>query len=220
MNKSRNMKSQRLGEQFTNKWGTWTIIEYKNHKNIVCERDDGFILNTSYSKFKLKNLKGKNRYDLSNDYGICYSMNTNDKILFDLEDYDKIKDYTWSVKSDGNYKKVTSHANHKYTVMQHLITGQKHLDHINNNPLDNRKCNLRYSIDSDGYDKNGMNKSLNKLNTSGHKGVSFDKKNNKWIAQICYKYKHYTKRFTNFEDACEWVDNKRAELHGDYANFG
>jgi hypothetical protein len=61
---------------------------------------------------------------------------------------------------------------------------------------------------------------LRKDNTSGHKGVYFDKNCNKWRGQVIYKRKHYTKAFIQFEDACKWVDNKRKELHGEFANNG
>lgn len=28
------------------------------------------------------------------------------------------------------------------------------------------------------------------------------------------------KIFKTFEEACEWVDSKRKELHGEFANYG
>ena len=38
-------------------------------------------------------LKKYNRYDLSGEYGIGWTTNTNHVFYFDLEDYEKIKDY-------------------------------------------------------------------------------------------------------------------------------
>lgn len=50
------------------------------------------------------------------------------------------------------------------------------VDHINRNPLDNRRCNLRVVT----YRTNN----INKVKSSKYYGTSFDKEWNKWIAQI------------------------------------
>jgi hypothetical protein len=216
---------ERIGETITNKYGTFTIVEYHTATDMIAQRDDGALIHTDYISFKKGIIRGKNRYKLFDTYGICYASNTNEEILFDIEFYDKIKDRMWSVITfpDG-YKKVIGHVNRKQIAMQNFIFDTTHLDHINNNPLDNRKCNLRPSIDNDGYDRNSLNRKLNKNNKSGHKGVRYDKhykcSNKKWIGSVNYKGKLYSKRFDNFEDACIWVDNKRKELHGEFANNG
>jgi hypothetical protein len=54
------------------------------------------------------------------------------------------------------------------------------LDHHNGNPQDNRISNLRLSTTS----QNGMNRGPQKNNTSGLKGVVWDKARNKWAARI------------------------------------
>ena len=161
---------------------------------------------------------------MSNEYGICYAINTGDKILFDLEDYDKIKDFTWYVsekhKRHYGYKRAEARiSSGKLERMHNLILNSKNIDHINNNPLDNRKSNLRHSIDGD-YDRNPLNTRIPKSNTSGHKGVSYYKSRNCWRGYVTYKSKQYVKCFKSFEDACNWVDNKRIELHGEFANCG
>lgn len=54
-------------------------------------------------------------------------------------------------------------------------------DHINGDKLDNRCCNLRVVTRS----QNKVSSSLNrKDNTSGHKGVHYDKSRGKWMAHI------------------------------------
>lgn len=197
-------KVERIGEVKANRWGTFTIVEYINSNNIVVERQDGLKFNTTYDHFIKGELKGKNLYDLSNDYGICYAINTGDKILFDLEDYDKIKNFTWYVseaRSEENhkrhhgYKRVEARINStKLERMQNLILNSKNIDHINNNPLDNRKSNLRPSIDG-YYNQNALNTRIRGNNTSGHKGVSYDKKRKCWRSYITYKFKRYEKNF-------------------------
>ena len=47
------------------------------------------------------NLKKRNKYIIKDDYVIGFTNNTNKEFYFDLEDYDKIKDYCWYVGNDG-----------------------------------------------------------------------------------------------------------------------
>lgn len=54
------------------------------------------------------------------------------------------------------------------------------VDHINRVRTDNRLCNLRTATRA----QNRQNLSLTSRNSSGFRGVSFDKKNNKWRASI------------------------------------
>lgn len=55
-----------------------------------------------------------------------------------------------------------------------------YIDHRNGNGLDNRRENLREC----GQSKNSGNTMLRKTNTSGYKGVSYEKDTGKWLAQI------------------------------------
>jgi len=56
------------------------------------------------------------------------------------------------------------------------------IDHINGDSLDNRRRNLRMCT----HAQNGMNRKIGKNNTSGYKGVVFDKKakKNKWCVKL------------------------------------
>ena len=94
---------------------------------------------------ELNKLKKKyNKYDLSGDYGIGYSSNTNEPFYFDLEDYDKIKNYYWYSNHDGY---MCSSENNKQIIMHRLIMDIEDIniqvDHFNRNRKDNRKENLK-----------------------------------------------------------------------------
>ena len=68
-------------------------------------------------------------------------------------------------------------------MFHQIVMGQKEgylVDHINQNPLDNRKENLRFVIPT----ANAINSKVPKNNKSGYKGVSWRKDSNKWRAQI------------------------------------
>ena len=63
------------------------------------------------------------------------------------------------------------------------------VDHVNPKAtLDNRRCNLRLATPS----QNRCNASLRRDNTSGYKGVCFDKKRKRWLASIQSHGKQYS----------------------------
>lgn len=66
--------------------------------------------------------------------------------------------------------------------MHALIAGFKGADHVNRNGLDNRRINLRPATPS----QNSANVAPTRSNTSGYKGVSWDRRRSKWVVQIGY----------------------------------
>lgn len=144
-------------------------------------------------------IKKSNIYDLSGEYGIGYCSNTGSQFYFDLEDYDKIKDYCWIEYIRDGY-----HSLEAWNIgvggnitMNWVITGKYH-DHINRNPLDNRKSNLRPC----NLYQNAMNSSIMSNNTSGITGVNWDKQAQKWVARIQYYGKRISLgHFDNKDDA-------------------
>lgn len=153
-----------------------------------------------------------NVYDLSGEYGIGYTSDGKE-FYFDLEDYEKIKKYTWSINPDGY---VISVPFGKPLRMYILIMGSDRtldIDHKNHITYDNRKCNLRAieHYQNITYSKTYSN------NTSGRKGVYYDKNRNKWMACITFNKKTtYLGRFDTFDDAVKARENAERELHGEY----
>lgn len=91
------------------------------------------------------------------------------------------------------------------------------VDHINGDTLDNRIENLRAATLS----QNQFNHAKSSANKSGVKGVSWVKKYNKWYA--CIRINGITKNlgyYANLDDAKEFVDLVRSEVHGAFANHG
>lgn len=85
----------------------------------------------------------------------------------------------------------------------------KEIDHINHDRSDNRIENLRL------VDRTAQNQSAcrRKDNKSGHTGVYWNKRENKWLATIqCNKKTYRIGRFENLEDAVEARLKKAKEL--------
>lgn len=88
------------------------------------------------------------------------------------------------------------------------------IDHIDGNSLNNRLSNLREAT----YSQNAANAKKCSTNTSGLKGVSWDRHGRKWYARICKDGKaHQLGRFNTKEEAHAAYAVAAKTLHGDYA---
>jgi hypothetical protein len=154
-----------------------------------------------------KRMSGKrkgNKYDLSGEYGIGWTSNTNEEFYFDLEDYEKLNKFTWWEKDNGY---IMTSINNKLTSMHKFLIKGEIIDHINRIRTDNRKENLR---DCD-YFINSTNKSIQSNNNSGIIGVWWDKKNKKWYSVLVeHKKSHFLGRYRNKEEAIK--ERLKAEL--------
>src|SRR5256885_94608 len=80
----------------------------------------------------------------------------------------------------------------------------------NRDKLDDRRGNLRIV----SHATNMINRGKNKNNTSGHKGIMWDKRKKAWLAQISKNYKHiYIGRFDKIEDAIAAYNKVASEIH-------
>lgn len=106
--------------------------------------------------------------------------------LVDDEDFERLNKVKWYCSKNGYAVRSAKKPNSEWTVLRmvHEIIGKPPrgflVDHIDGNKLNNRKSNLRFCTPS----QNLMNKGKPESNTSGYKGVSWDKVNKKWKAEI------------------------------------
>ena len=177
----------------------------------------GCIHNEILIDFNKETKKKTNKYDLSGEYGIGWTSNTNEEFYFDLEDYDKIKNICWyahKVNSNG-YIRIYGEdcETHKQVSMAQVICGDW-TDHIDRNTFDNRKSNLRPCTPLE----NAQNKSIQRNNLSGISGVSWENDRQKWKAFI--KIDKKDKRLGNFinkEDAIKARLEAEAKYFGEFA---
>ena len=153
-----------------------------------------------------------NKYEFDGDCGIGYTINKDMsvKFYFDIEDYDKIKQYRWKISEYG-YIICT---NFYTTIRLHriILDAKKDqvVDHIDRNPLNNRKSNLRISSPIE----NAKNQKIPSTNKSGCAGVS--RCNNKWRVYIRYHRKRYSLGcYDKLEDAIMARLTKEIEICDD-----
>lgn len=90
------------------------------------------------------------------------------------------------------------------------------IDHINGDTSDNRIANLREATRS----QNIMNAKRGPRNTSGVKGVSFDKARGKWVAEIkAGTVRRRLGRFDTKDEAAAAYREASKEMHGEFARL-
>lgn len=164
----------------------------------------------------IKKCKKYNRYDLDNDYGICYYFNSNNFFYFDLKDFDKVKDFCWHETSHGyaysNMPMDGECFSFQDLVMNNLDNHTR-IDHINRIRNDNRKINLREVT----HQQNNINRSLSSKNTSGIMGVS-KTKDNFWHSYLGINgHRILNKRFKHFNEAVIARLDAEKEHFGEFA---
>ncbi len=87
------------------------------------------------------------------------------------------------------------------------------VDHVNGNPLDNRKFNLRVCT----HAENMMNLGKPKNNTSGYKGISWVRRDRRWAVHVYAKGKHiYGGYFTDIHEAVKRYGDLMKKHHGEF----
>ena len=135
--------------------------------------------------------------------------------LIDIEDIEKVKQYTWQAKYTKDTKKfyvVSSQSNNKANINLHrLLTDcpdNMFVDHINHEPLDNRKSNLRICSPR----SNSLNVRIRKDNKSGYIGVR-QTRNGNWTVYYCHKC------FGTFKTIEEAVNRRKEVEAADKEHF-
>lgn len=113
---------------------------------------------------------------------------------------DELKDFNWYA-SGNDY--VSGSVNGEIVALHRFILKAKQdelVDHINHDKFDNRDENIRICTQSE----NMMNTIIPNTNTSGFKGVSKHKRDNKWRAYITINKKQiHLGSFDTYEEAVE-----------------
>src|SRR5579875_3154451 len=129
------------------------------------------------------------------------------------QDFDLINDYIWYINNDGyvvRYDK--SNSKFKTVLLHREIMKQKEpnidptnlqCDHIDHNPLNNSRENLRYVTASENC-RNKKNKITNNIYPGISRCKNFSKRAKKWRAHIEINKYQYNIGFDSFEEAFIW----------------
>lgn len=142
------------------------------------------------------------------------------EVIIDKEDAERCSKTYWCIRP---YKKGVKNwyaSNCDYGLLHRfLIDAPKgmQVDHINRNTLDNRKENLRVCT----IKENTRNTTkIRDNNKSGHKGVIWIEKHNKWNAYIMVNYKFKNLGyFLDFDDAVKVREDAELKYFGDYSSL-
>lgn len=146
--------------------------------------------------------------------------------MVDDADYEELSRFKWC--AHRNSKKVNNPfyvvrgirlpSGKRTMVLMHRVLldapANIQVDHVDGNPLNNQRSNLRLASAS----QNQHNRAVQKNNTSGYKGVSWHKTHCKWRAKIRYagKYLHLG-YFDTAEEAAEHYDFAAVMYHREFA---
>ena len=163
--------------------------------------------------------KKPNKIIYSDENEVHLEMNGNAILIVDAEDYDKIKDYRWCVHNKEGYCKVqhTSNKGSPVPLARYLMNAPKgmYVDHINHDPLDNRRSNLRICTAAD----NSRNKRVIAKESSQYKGVSRDTVN-KELYRACISVDNNQIHLGVFQleiDAALAYNEAAIKYHGEFA---
>ena len=157
-----------------------------------------------------------NLHDEYGDYGIGVCNNTGNYFYFDMNDVDIVCKHCWYERVDttGYSSLMATTSGQKKSIKMHQLFGFANCDHIDRNPLNNRRSNLRQATAS----QQNMNQGKQSNNTSGVIGVCWHKDRNKWNAfiSISGKRKHLG-YFLNKDDAICTRLKAEKEYYGEFA---
>ena len=144
----------------------------------------------------------------------------NVKFIVDPDDYDKFcKDYRFSLnKGYVRYSSAKDGLHNKFLhrIIMNVVDPKVFIDHIDGNPLNNQRSNLRECTQN----QNQHNRTKNKNNKSGFKGVHFVKNKNKYRAVIRANNKQINLGYFDIaEDAFEAYKKGAVKYHGEFAKF-
>lgn len=131
--------------------------------------------------------------------------------IIDAEDMEIALKYKWHA---GSKKYLTTAIKGKGVRLHKILTGYELTDHINGDPTDNRRCNLRECTRI----QNSWNTKC--VGAIPYKGVSFNKSLGKYITKIVYLKKCiYGGSYKTPEEAALRYNELAKQYHGEFARL-
>ena len=203
-----------------NKWRSRYVVNgneiylgsFKNKDDAIKARKEAELKDWSHLETKVRE---KDKVELTLDYLNDYCYYKDDGWL-----YRKIDDIRLGyVNNKYINMKIKGYTFKAHRLIYWLCTGIRPpddmiIDHIDGNPSNNKIDNLRLVT----YSQNAINVKLQKSNTSGYKGVKFNKNYNTWVSTISINNKNISLgSFKTKEEAITARKNAEPLYHGEFA---
>ena len=144
--------------------------------------------------------------------------------IVDDEDFDYLNQWKWFANNhNGKFyvgRSITVSKNKKIRIYMHRFIMKPEkvmvIDHLDSNPLNNQKNNLRICT----HAENMRNSKINTNNKSGYKGVSFQENRNNYRASI--KFNNKTINIGNYIDpidAARAYNEAALKYHKEFAHI-
>jgi HNH endonuclease/AP2 domain len=145
--------------------------------------------------------------------------------IIDAADVPLVEGVNWTLHTGGRggkiyaYRKGPSPERRTLRLHRVLLDAAEgvEVDHRDGDGLNNRRSNLRLATSS----QNKCNQKRRKDNTSGFRGVVWDKQAKRWYAYIkLHGKRKLLGRFHSPEEAHEAYKKASAEVHGEFGRVG
>lgn len=200
-----------------------SIVELCNKYNLAFGTVQNWMIKNNcirnYKPYHFKNSKRcMQNYIIHDDYAEIElrSRDGTSYVKIDVEDVERCKALgIWSAGGNGYILakiKDTGENVYLHRFIMNATDNSITIDHINHDLLDCRKQNLRFATMS----QNMMNQHIRKDNSSGVRGVDFDKSRGKWCARMSANKKRFHKRFDTFEEAVAYRKMLEDKYFGEF----
>lgn len=141
------------------------------------------------------------------------------RTIVDDDLYESLSKHKWHCAHGYAVRRIRVGGEQRILFMHRVILGTpngSYTDHINGDKLDNRRENLRVCTTLE----NARNQGLQRNNTSGFKGVTWNKNDRRWRAQLMCSGKAFFLGNHKTREAAALAYNKAAiELYGKFARL-
>lgn len=200
------------------KFGKWTVVNRSNREgstywNCIC--DCGAckeVMGRHLRSGKTKSCGKCKKYVIRYNIVTVYVKESSFEV--DICDLDLVEKYKYNIRNDKYVIRGSEtrylHRDIMEKILNRKLTFDEKVDHIDRNPSNNRRSNLRLVTNQE----NSFNQGIRTDNTSGIRGVYWSNKSHWWCANIVINGKtKYLGHFKTKEDA------ERARLLAESKHF-
>lgn len=140
--------------------------------------------------------------------------------LVDDADYTYLTNWTWCIAN--GYVQCTDYSTglRKLHYMHCLLVTGAEIDHIDGNPLNNQRSNLRAVTRTQNNANRRVDGNKTATTTSQYKGVCWNKGKQNWHTQIKYlRHKYHIGYFHNEIDAAKAYNEAAIRFFGEFARI-